>query len=94
LKHFAIRGIMVESEDGRSTIHIDSKIETPESFDIPDWMTPAQTEAIEKLYMCNPDGSKSRKEFYDRVAHCGRDYCGLRWCSMFLGIEKDGYTHS
>ena len=22
------------------------------------------------------------------------DYVGVDWCGMFLGIERDGYTHS
>jgi hypothetical protein len=23
-----------------------------------------------------------------------RDYVGIVWCGMFVGIEKDGYTHT
>jgi len=85
---------MIENDNGRSTIHIDSKIETPESFNIPDWMTPAQTEAVEKLYMRNPDRSPSRQHFYNRFQYCHGGFIGFQWCGMFLGIEKDGYTHS
>jgi len=30
-----------------------------------------------------------RKAFY-----CYGDYYGINWCGMFIGIERDGYTHS
>lgn len=60
---------------------------------IPEWMTTAQVDAIHKLYEQNPDGSATRADFFKRVEpHLG--YCGLSWCGMFVGIEKDGYTHT
>ena len=61
---------------------------------IPEWMTPEQVEAIGKLFDRNPDGSADRHAFFGRVQSYG-DYCGLTWVNgMFIGIEKDGYTHS
>jgi hypothetical protein len=60
---------------------------------IPEWMTPEQVEAIGKLFNRSADGSPSRHQFFSRVENYG-DYAGIKWCGMFLGIEKDGYTHS
>lgn len=59
---------------------------------VPAWMTPEQIQAVNRLYDRNPDGS-TRQGFFDRVEFYD-DYCGLGWCGMFIGIEKDGYTHS
>jgi hypothetical protein len=61
---------------------------------IPEWMTPKQVEAIGDLYKRSPDGSTSRGEFFRRVKPQLGGFCGLTWCGMFIGIEKDGYTHS
>jgi hypothetical protein len=64
---------------------------------IPEWMTPAQVESIGKLYRRSPDGSRSRHEFFQRVAPSGVGsdrYAGINWCGMFVGIEWDGYTHT
>ena len=61
---------------------------------IPDWMTPEQVESINNLFARNPDGSATRHEFFSRVKYYLGGYCGLTWCGMFIGIEKDGYTHS
>jgi len=55
--------------------------------------TDAQKIALIKLYRRSDDGCKSLNEFAKRVEDYG-DYLGLRWCGMFIGIEKDGYTHS
>jgi 7,8-dihydro-6-hydroxymethylpterin-pyrophosphokinase len=61
---------------------------------VPEWMTPQQVEAISNLYTRNPDGSVNQAHFFNRVhPHVG-GYCGLDWCGMFVGIEKDGYTHT
>jgi hypothetical protein len=60
---------------------------------IPEWMSPAQVDATKRLYARGEDGSKTREEFWTRVENYG-DYAGIQWCGMFLGIEKDGYTHS
>jgi|HubBroStandDraft_3_1064219.scaffolds.fasta_scaffold87594_1 hypothetical protein len=61
---------------------------------VPDWMTPEQVESINKLFGRNPDGAKSRAEFFHRVQPYMGGYCGLSWCGMFVGIEKDGYSHT
>jgi hypothetical protein len=64
---------------------------------IPEWMTPAQVEAINKLYWRSADGARNRRDFFTRVAQCGfgsDQYAGLHWGDMFVGIEPDGYTHT
>lgn len=60
---------------------------------MPEWMTPQQFAAVNRLYARNEDEAESRVAFFGRVQNYG-DYCGLAWCGMFIGIEKDGYTHS
>lgn len=63
----------------------------------PAWLTPAQVEAVNKLYGRSPDGSSNRNEFFTRVQESGIGsdrYAGINWCGMFIGIEVDGYTHS
>lgn len=60
---------------------------------VPEWMTPDQAESVERLFARSSDGSNTLVEFFARVENYG-DYCGLLWCGMFIGIEKDGYTHS
>jgi hypothetical protein len=94
VKHFKITGTMVEENDGCPTIYIRTKTETQEFIDIPEWMTPAQTEAVNRKYAQDPDGSPSLKHFYTRVKPAIGGYCSIRWCGIWLGIEKDGYTHS
>jgi hypothetical protein len=91
------------------TVKLDDQTFTPDGFYyarpgevgvepiIPAWMTPAQVEAIDKLYVRNPNGSQSRAEFFTKVQQCGIGsdrYGGINWCGMFLGIEPDGHTHS
>jgi len=64
---------------------------------IPEWMTPAQVEAINALYRRSPDGAKDRREFFTRVSECGIGsdrYAAINWGKMFVGIEPDGYTHT
>ena len=60
---------------------------------IPEWMTGQQVDAVFKLFRRSPDGSDSPRDFFLRVYSYG-DYCGLSWCGMFVGIEKDGHTHT
>ena len=60
---------------------------------VPEWMTPEQVAAICELYKRSPDGSPNKVHFFHRVQQY-HDYCGIPWCGMFVGIEKDGYTHS
>jgi hypothetical protein len=64
---------------------------------VPEWMTSQQVEAIGKLFDRNSDGSPDRHAFFARVQRCGvcsDQYAGIHWCGIFVGIEKDGYTHS
>ncbi len=60
---------------------------------IPEWMTPEQCAAVNKLFARNADGSPDRHAFFSRVEKY-HGYCGLVWCNMFVGIEPDGYTHT
>jgi hypothetical protein len=61
---------------------------------VPEWMTSEQVAALSDLYKGNPDGAKTQAEFFSRARFCIGDFCGIDYCGMFVGIEKDGYTHS
>jgi hypothetical protein len=56
-------------------------------------ITRAQREAIARKFAQSPDGAASYREFRARVKP-GFGYLVLPWCGMYLGIEKDGHTHS
>jgi hypothetical protein len=56
--------------------------------------TPDQLIALVKLYWRNADGAQTYNEFRNRAHSYHGGYIGLDWCGMFIGIEKDGYTHS
>ena len=59
--------------------------------------TKKQQKAIKKLFDRNSDGSGSFLQFRRRAKQCGvasDNYMGINWCKMFVGIEKDGYTHT
>jgi len=58
----------------------------------PDWMTVEQFGAIIAIYFRSSTIGNFVRMF-NSVENYG-DYCGLAWAGMFLGIEKDGYTHS
>lgn len=53
----------------------------------------AQRVAIKRVYDRSPDNQTSYYDFRRRVKQ-GYDCVMLYWCGMWLGIEKDGYTHS
>ena len=58
-------------------------------------LTDAQELAVYRKYEDNPDGAEHYDVFRSRVSYV--DSYGaamLQWCNMWLGIEKDGYTHS
>ncbi len=55
--------------------------------------TRLQRIAIWRKYQVSPDGSGDYREFRSRVIQ-GFDCLMLQWCGMWLGIEKDGHTHS
>ena len=63
---------------------------------IPEWMTQAQVEAVNKVYQRSPDGSRDRHEFFTRVQECGIGsdrFAAIKWCGRFVCIEQDGsYT--
>ena len=51
---------------------------------IPEWMTPAQVEAVNKLYQRSPDGSRDRREFFTGVQECGIGsdrFAAIKWCA-------------
>jgi hypothetical protein len=56
-------------------------------------LTKEQRKAVYRKYLHNPDGAQSYREFRNRIEP-GWGYVGLQWCGMFLGIERDGHTHS
>lgn len=55
-----------------------------------------QQQALLKLYRGNPNGSPSYLAFRRRVFPLFGEplVAMIRWCGMYVGIEKDGYTHS
>jgi len=60
--------------------------------------TRAQQEAIYTKYRRNPDGTTSYKQFRKERTRPmfagGGAYEISSWCGMYLGIEKDGHTHT
>ncbi len=56
-------------------------------------ITKEQRKAIKRKYDQNPDGASSYRQFRHRVFP-GMGYIMFEWCGMFLGVEKDGHTHS
>lgn len=58
-----------------------------------DFTTRAQREAILRKFSLNPDGAASYREFRKRAVY-SFGVLMLPWCGMWLGIERDGYTHS
>ena len=60
---------------------------------IPDGLTKEQVQTIIRKWKQNSDGSPNLQHFFNRV-QVSRDYAGIVWCGMFLGIESDGHSHS
>jgi hypothetical protein len=60
-------------------------------------LTREQRVALKRLYDRTGDTiapfSPSYREFRREVQYMG-DCIMVRWCGMWLGIERDGYTHS
>lgn len=59
-------------------------------------LTKAQRRAVKDLFERSPDGAKTYREFRKR-AHYGipfGDHIMILWCHMWVGIEKDGHTHT
>lgn len=60
-------------------------------------VTAEQFRALHRKYDLCADGANSFEEFLSRVTSGGvgtDSYILVHWCGMWLGIEKDGYTHS
>ncbi len=60
-------------------------------------LTKAQRQALKRKFDDNPDGSATYREFRKRVLPAGfgsDSYVMIKWRSMWLGIETDGYIHS
>ena len=60
-------------------------------------LTKEQRKSVAGLFKRSSDGAKSYLDFRRRVKICGTKndrYAGLGWCGMFVGIEKDGHTHT
>lgn len=55
-------------------------------------MTKEQVKALYKKFLINSEG-KTFDQFVDDSVDYGQ-YIGISWCGMFVGIEKDGYTHT
>ena len=54
--------------------------------------TREQREALKRIWMRGTDERTYRQLRRDVVG--GNDCLMLRWAGMWLGIERDGYTHS
>lgn len=59
-------------------------------------ITRAQREKIYQKFQQNPSGAENYRKFR-KSFHCYsymNDMVGGDWCGMFLGIEKDGHSHT
>lgn len=57
--------------------------------------TREQINSLFELYQRHPSGALSYREFRRRFRFASRDdYLFGQWCGMWVGIEKDGYTHT
>lgn len=57
------------------------------------YVNKAQRRALKKVYDRYPETQESYRQFRSRVQG-GFGYVIVYWCGMWLGIERDGYTHS
>jgi flavin reductase (DIM6/NTAB) family NADH-FMN oxidoreductase RutF len=58
-------------------------------------ITRPQWEAIKQRFTVNPDGAESFEQFCWRVQPSHMMGCLMMpWCTMWLGSETDGHTHS
>lgn len=55
-------------------------------------LTPAQRQSLHRKWLQDNQGLSYRA--FRRTVQPGWDCVMVRWCGMWLGIEKDGYTHS
>lgn len=55
----------------------------------------AQYRAMFKLFRRNPDGAESFREFCKRATHDSiLGIWGVTWGNMYVGIERDGHSHT
>lgn len=59
----------------------------------PEWMTEEQFGSVITLFLRTDQTKYTVPEFFRKVENYG-DCCGIAWAGMFVGIEKDGYTHT
>jgi|SRR5215831_9835777 len=64
-----------------------------ETFSKPDWINKAQLGALLSLYLRSKTIVPNFPEFVVKACEY-HDYIGIEWEGMFIGIERDGYTHS
>lgn len=59
-------------------------------------LTQEQEQAVETLYVRNPDGAATYEDFRKRVGSMflGQGAVSIVWCCMYVGIETDGHTHT
>ena len=60
-------------------------------------LTKQQQVALKRIYDREtgmPDNWKGSYLNFRRTVQQGYDCIMIKWCGMWLGIEKDGYTHS
>ncbi len=55
-------------------------------------LTKEQRVALKRVYDRESLGMSYRQ--FRRTVQPGWDCIMIQWCGMWLGIEKDGYTHS
>jgi len=55
-------------------------------------LTRAQRAALARVWARDPQGMTYRQ--FRATVQPGPDCVLVRWCGMWLGIERDGYTHS
>ena len=55
-------------------------------------LTKEQRAALKRVYDREPLGISYRQ--FRRTVQFGYDCVMVQWCGMWLGIERDGYTHS
>lgn len=57
------------------------------------YVNKAQRQALKRVWLRGDTGFDSYRQFRATVQP-GPGCVMVHWCSMWLGIERDGYTHS
>jgi hypothetical protein len=59
------------------------------------YVNKAQRQALKRVWLRDDTGFDSYRRFRKTVQPgFGMECIFVRWCGMWLGIEKDGYTHT